>query len=360
MGKNRDVYIAQGEAADNYCGRVLVGLPVNHENFAVSYVDFIPVTVEESLNGGMDPNEYLRQQNDLNTEVDACIDEIFGAANLDRSPHQRLFLRIGLASHLRHRKSYDMLVPGQVTTRVKLLPDDSPINRTPLFTCSRVTALSKYVSIAMPWENRCCYFKQPTGIPPHSLLLGYIRGLKDSFGGFVQSFNELPSKVEEMLDARATRGGLTLDQIIRAVEQAPQLSGMSKDVAHIKQMMSRNDQQEHKDADVERRTERTVRFMREFKHGAGDYRQVPRTWIFPTLGLQPLYVYWHTGDEEKNYPPMKFLEKRDVIHLGKRANVTLCEIKRVMALIDDRAKSKGMRIKTVMTHAEANHLYSYG
>ena len=106
MGRNRDVYIAQGEAADNYCGRVLVGLPVNHENFAASYVDFIPVTVEESLNGGMDPNEYLRQQNDLNTEVNACIDEIFCAANLDRSPHQRCFYALvlpaifGTGSHM--------------------------------------------------------------------------------------------------------------------------------------------------------------------------------------------------------------------------------------------------------------------
>ena len=151
MGKNRDVYIAQGEAADNYCGRVLVGLPVNHEHFAVSYVDFIPVTATESLNGGMGEDEYQRQQHDLNTEVDACIEEIFGAENLDRSPHHRLLLRIGLASHLRHRKSCDGLVPSRATsTLVKLLPDKSPLRRTPLFTCSRIVALSEYVSIAMP------------------------------------------------------------------------------------------------------------------------------------------------------------------------------------------------------------------
>ena len=112
MSKNRDVYIAQGEVADNYCGRVLDGLPVNHQFFAVSYVDFIPVTAKDSMHGGMDPDEYQRQQNDLNTKVDACIEEIFGAENLDRSPHQRLLLRIGLASHLRHRKSYDRLVPS--------------------------------------------------------------------------------------------------------------------------------------------------------------------------------------------------------------------------------------------------------
>ena len=131
-----------------------------------------------------------------------------------------------------------------------------------------------------------------------------------------------------MLNERATRGGLTLDQIVRAVEQAPQLTGISKDVALIKQMMSRNEQQEHEDARAERRMgmRQTVRCMREFKHGDGDYRRVPRTWIFPTLGLQPLYVYWHTGDEGKNFPPMKFLERRDVVHVGKRAQPALSEI----------------------------------
>ena len=145
----------------------------------------------------MDPNEYQIQQNELNIEVDACLGEIFGAANLDMSPHQRPLLHIGLASHLRHRKSYDALVPNQASTLVKLLPHNSPLRTIPLFTCSRVGALAKYVLIAMPWEDHYCSFKQPTGIPPHSLLLGYM------------------------------------DQIVRAVEQAPQLTGISKGVALV-------------------------------------------------------------------------------------------------------------------------------
>ena len=126
--------------------------------------------------------------------------------------------------------------------------------------------------------------------------------------------------------------------------------------------MNTNEQQEHADARVEGRRGmgETVRFMREFKHGDGDYRRVPRTWTLPTLGLQPLYVYWHAGDEGKNFPPMKFLERRDVVHLGKRAPPALSEIRRVMNLIDNRVKSKGVRIKTVMTPAEANSLYARG
>ena len=183
-----------------------------------------------------------------------------------------------------------------------------------------------------------------------------------SFGGLAQSFDALPGKIGEMLDERATRGALTLDQIVRAAEQAPQLTGISKDVALIKQMTSGHERQEHADARVETRRGMgpTARFMCEFRHRDGDYRRVPRTWVFPTLGLQPLYVYWHTGDEEKNFRPMKFLERRDVVHIDKRAPPALSKIRRVMTLIDDRVKSKGMRIKPVMTPAEANSLYAHG
>ena len=167
--------------------------------------------------------------------MDACIGENFGAENLASSSQQRSLLRIGLASHLWHQKSYDKLVPSQdPSTLVKLLPNNSPLRRTALFTCSRVTALSKYVLIEMPWEDRFRYFQQPTGIPPHSLLLGYFRGLKLPFGKLGQKLDELPIKFGEMLDEQGTRGGLTLDHIVRAVEQALQLSGISKDVAHIK------------------------------------------------------------------------------------------------------------------------------
>ena len=107
-----------------------------------------------------------------------------------------------------------------------------------LLTCSRVVALAKYVSIAMPCADHYCYFKQPTtptGIPPHSLLLGYVRGLRKLFWGLVQLFGELPSKIGKMFDERAIRGGLTMEQIVRAVDQSSQFSEMSKDVALVKQ-----------------------------------------------------------------------------------------------------------------------------
>ena len=67
-------------------------------------------------------------------------------------------------------------------------------------------------------------------------------------------------------------------------------------------------------------------------------RRVPTGWKFPKLGLQGMYLYWHSGDEAKNIPPMKFLEPNDVKHLGKRSRTSLGEVRKVMSLIDNEAK----------------------
>ena len=57
---------------------------------------------------------------------------------------------------------------------------------------------------------------------------------------------------------------------------------------------------------------------------------------------------------------MKFLDKSDVKHLGKRAGVMLWEIGLAMTLIDNHAKQKGLIVKDLLSHAEANSLYSTG
>ena len=90
------------------------------------------------------------------------------------------------------------------------------------------------------------------------------------------------------------------------------------------------------------------------------YRRVPWDWKFPKLGLQPMYAYWHCGNENDNIPPIKWLQCSDVDRVGKRARATLAKMRRVMTLIDDRARAKGLRVKANMNHVEANTLYAHG
>ena len=52
MGRNRDVYIAHGETADSYCGRVLVGLPINHESLLSRMLTLSLLMPKKALLGG--------------------------------------------------------------------------------------------------------------------------------------------------------------------------------------------------------------------------------------------------------------------------------------------------------------------
>jgi len=366
IGANRDVYIAQERASDTYCGRVLAGLPIHLPEFGVSNPDFVAIDAAQSLNEGVSEEEHQTQQALVNEQVDQALDSIFGVENIRKFPQMKKLLRIGLACHLFHRDEYDGLLDKEAKMSVahrsaKLLPDNSPLRQTPLFTNPDIIALKPHVAICMPWEsNRNVCFKPATGLPPHTVMLAYIRGLREDMKKQGEILNELPAKIAEMLDNRTMNGPVSLEQIARAIENGPKFTAMAKDVSSLTRMMA-----EGAVAVGGRRRnngvpDHNMRLIREYQHSPGIYRRVPTSWQFPKLKLQGMYQYWHSGDEVKNIPPMKFLENTDVQHLGKRARTTLGEIRKVMALIDNAAKAKGLPVKDRMTHTEINTLYVHG
>ena len=189
----------------------------------------------------------------------------------------------------------------------------------------------------MPWEGKYRYFKQPSGISPHTLLLGHIRGLK-------ASFEAMPAKIETMMDKSGSCGESLIDQIVRAVGEASQHSAMSNYIISIKQMIEDMDVARETAGNRQHQTQRgSVKHMRllgEFKHGNDDYRRVPSTWKFPSLSLQPMHTYWHCGNNSETLSPMKFLEPQDLVHMGTSALETLSKIGGGMAIIDNSAKKK--------------------
>ena len=97
MGSVRDIYVLHEKAGDQYCGRILAGLPVNDHKFAISHPDF--VLVQDG-----DTNESLAaKQADLEKHVNEVLNSIFGSNQLKKYPTILPFLRIGLASHLHHQ-----------------------------------------------------------------------------------------------------------------------------------------------------------------------------------------------------------------------------------------------------------------
>ncbi|KAL7509504.1 hypothetical protein ACHAXN_010960 [Cyclotella atomus] len=151
MGKNRDVYIAQEKASDTYCGRILQGLPEHSPEFAVSYPDFVPIDLEQSLERGVSETELAERQKVVDHQVTIALQSIFGLENLQAFPTIQRLLRIGLASHLLHLESYSK--PIYPSDPRPILPPSAKIRMSPLFTNPAILALKQHVAIARAVEN---------------------------------------------------------------------------------------------------------------------------------------------------------------------------------------------------------------
>eukprot|EP00804_Cyclotella_cryptica_P001683 CCRYP_009072-RA/>CCRYP_009072-RA protein AED:0.30 eAED:0.29 QI:0/-1/0/1/-1/1/1/0/334 len=291
------------------------------------------------------------------------MESIFGRENLDKFPTIRNFLRIGLASHYIHMHRFEHAVGRNDSCPI--IPSHSPLRHTPLFTNPLIDELKEHVCIAMPSESDnflnpdgTTFVKPATGLPPHVTIFAYIKGLE-------QQMENMPSRIEEILDKRQMSGPLSLDQIVVAVENGPRMKAIAEDLAAMRRRVIRGssdgDGEENGNANSARpRHLVNARLIQQYKHSDGKYCRVPSSWKVPLLPMQHLYVYWHCGDEKKNIPPMKYLTPDDIKFLNKRAHISLSELKKVMTVIDKVAKEQGFPPKEHMSQRDANTCYYRG
>ena len=122
----------------------------------------------------MSEAELVLRQVKVDRDIDDVWESIFVLENLQANPTICKLLRIGLVSHLIHWDCYD--APVFPTDEHPILPTNSPLRCTPLFTNPLVNNLKEHVHIAMPWESHYKYFKNPpSGLPPHVMIYVYIK-----------------------------------------------------------------------------------------------------------------------------------------------------------------------------------------
>ncbi|KAL7542442.1 hypothetical protein ACHAWF_007176, partial [Thalassiosira exigua] len=352
--------ITTERASDTYCGRILQGLPEHLPEFAVSYPDFVPIDPTQSITDGVAEEAFNAKLAEVNAKVRVAIDSIFGKENLDRYRRLRAVLRIGLASHLIHLDSYNRCSkPGDAAYGTKMLiPRNSPLRQTPLFTSPLMNELKEHVRIAMPWEKHHKYFKDASGLPPHVMIYATLKGMDLKIDRFAE---KVPERIEQILDDRQMMGNLSLKQISEAVGNGPHMQAMARDMAALKRMLEEGARASSTQAGSRRSTPtHNMRLRREYKHRDGVYRRVPSNLAFPKLPLQGMYLYWHCGDEEHNIPPMKYFDNRDVDFICKRARSNLRECGRVMRAIDKEAASNGNAPREMMIHVVANTCFTRG
>jgi hypothetical protein len=97
----------------------------------------------------MPETELAERQQVVDSKVNAALNAIFGIEYLDGFPSIRqLLLRIGLASHLIHFDNYSN--PVYRTDPRPVIPANSVLQQTPLYTNPCIQQLKQHVTIVMP------------------------------------------------------------------------------------------------------------------------------------------------------------------------------------------------------------------
>ncbi len=378
LGGTRNPYIAQEKASDEYCGRIVAGLPLDKPEFAASYPDFIPIPIE------VEKDELLPVSSDLYKEkkkevyaiVREVLDAIFTSEHMDANPTLHPFLRIGLASHLMHIEEIN-----------NYLPTDALLRQTPLYTNAKVEELKQWVRIAMPWEDHYIYFADSSGLPPHVTQLSKLQEIlkrQDESDAKMEAHHNktdakidaLPGVLEELLDDRQMAGPVSVSQIKKLIDDSPRMKKMEaaskKMEAAVTNLATTVAQQSTlvarraaSDVDMDTGTIEGTgsagsRYQL-FQHEDGKSRRIPSGWKIPSLSVQHMYSYWHCGDESSKISPIKLFNKVDLAAIPKSGVKDWQNLKRLMRDVDAAAAAAGVPPKhRAMTQAEANACFLVG
>ena len=293
--------------------------------------------MEQSVTDGVSDAEYDCKKADVDKQVNAVIESLFCKAHLDNFPTIKRFLVIGLASHLIHLEEIEYI-----------LPDDSKLRHTPLFTSSLIADIKQHVRVAMPWEDHYKYFAPATGIPPHIINYQYFDEIK-------AILKKIPDEFGAKLDARQMNGQVSLAQMKEMFEGGELMLTTARDIKSLKQSAIAADAEGCSATQSRRKT------FTWHLHPDGMHRRVPPTWTFPMLALQHMYQLRHCGNKVKEIPPMKYFSRYDVSFPGiKSGQVRLNKVKQLMTCIDEAAKSNGAKPTRGMTLADASSCFNAG
>ena len=280
LGIVQDRYLKYEKAADQYCGRVVSGLPVYSQSFVVLPPHFLP-GVEDEVN-------------------EAIMSSFPG--NLTRITHLFPVLRMCLASVLYH---YNWIRQHLVC--------GGPLRHLPIFSQVEVMGRLRDMVICPNLESGVL---RATGIPAHVMHLSHMERLSLEIqrantsieGRAVWVVEEVVKKVEELLEKRSfDQGNITasclnshVTEILGpAMAQCLRSSGVLEIVQEYHQQRSAREEGPaggggEGDGEL----------------GAADRLRppLPSGWKVPRVGLYPGWLLWWIGNPRERIPPLRFVK----------------------------------------------------
>lgn len=197
-----------------------------------------------------------------------------------------------------------------------------------------------------------------------ALFRGVVKSQSERFGKIVQRVCRKYEAIIKRDFGFDIKDNLSLEQIAHAVEKGPRMAAMARDLAALRNSMNHSSAvgavTNASGGERIATQQPLARLHVQYKHSDGKYRRVPPSWVFPKVGLQVMYQYWHCGDESNRIPPIKFFANSDVDFLGKTSRIRLSELRKVMSAIDDEAALKGYAPQEHMDQKSTNTCYHHG
>lgn len=153
----------------------------------------------------------------------------------------------------------------------------------------------------------------------------------------------------------ATKVASTVAQATRVQPVSAVVNGSGAQMKHSSAAVVENNRPTSQDSQVQ-----PVLYEYLYLHPDGVRRRVPPSWTFPNLNMEQMYLLWHSGDTANRITPMIKFAPSDMSFLPKRARQSYNEVKGLVRLVDDKAKSLGVNVKAVMTPAESASAFQKG
>ena len=317
-----DTYCRYEAAGDQYCGRVVSGLPLFSFRFGVL------------------PPRFKLQTDTEKEALDRLVLTLFPELNTELWS----IVKFGLAS-LALRENW----------LKETLAADHCIFQSSVFWNTDYHTIKSKVKIELGVGDTNLEVDQIrtddltcTGIPSHTVLLASQRNVVLQQRELIKKHEDIP----DMIQTAIAESGLAPNRDFR--DAVNELKTLINDdfLGRLQglQVADRNDEQEQVD-----RGPRVNRVNLHYHNGR--YIRIPPSFIFPTkCSLRDIFFRYHLKDEINDVPPLKLVDCNSVAHI-KRGKGTLSDMKYLMCILEDECVRQEVSTSRLQTQQEASEAF---
>ena len=186
-----------------------------------------------------------------------------------------------------------------------------------------------------------------TGIPTHTVLLSSQRDVILQQRALIQSNDNIPGMITTAVRNSGMAPGAEMQQILE------ELRSVGGGLIQQLQGLRINDGEAQQQVEQQDRNGQTVRLY----YHQGIFIRIPPDFVFPTkCSLRDVFLRFHLHSPVDEIPPLKTLDSHSVKHI-KRGKQILSDLRYLMAVLDAEAERKGLSTAGLRTQLEASEIF---